>query len=48
MLKYGAQQQIDPYFTDCGNGNKPDCGNGNKPDGTPMTGNDPHDTKCQN
>jgi hypothetical protein len=36
VKKYGAQKQVDPYETD--------CGNGVKPDGTNITGNDPTDT----
>ena len=36
VKKYGAQQSVDPYNTD--------CGNGVKPDGTNITGNDPADT----
>jgi len=36
VAKYGAQQSVDPY--------RPDCGNGIKPDGTNVTGNDPTDT----
>jgi hypothetical protein len=36
VTKYGAQQQTDPW--------RSDCGNGLQPDGTPITGNDPTDT----
>lgn len=36
VAKYGAQQSVDPYDTD--------AGNGNHTDGSPITGNDPHDT----
>ncbi len=36
VTKYGAQQSVDPYASD--------CGNGLHPDGTPITGNDPLDT----
>ena len=36
VAKYGAQQEVDPW--------RPDCGNGVHPDGTPLTGNDPTDT----
>jgi hypothetical protein len=39
VSKYGAQQQTDPY--------RPNCGNGIKPNGTPITGNDPHDTSVK-
>ena len=35
VAKYGAQQQTDPYNSQ--------CGNGVKPDGTNITGNDPND-----
>jgi hypothetical protein len=36
VARYGAQQSTDPY--------DPDAGNGNHTDGSPITGNDPHDT----
>jgi hypothetical protein len=36
VSKYGAQQSVDPYDTN--------CGNGKHTNGTPITGNDPHDT----
>lgn len=36
VAKYGAQQEVDPWA--------PDAGNGIYPDGTPVTGNDPLDT----
>jgi hypothetical protein len=36
VAKYGAQQSVDPY--------RPDCGNGIRSDGTTITGNDPTDT----
>ncbi|GEM46760.1 glycoside hydrolase family 44 protein [Deinococcus cellulosilyticus] len=36
VKKYGAQQAVDPWH--------PDCGNGVKPDGTFITGNNPLDT----
>ncbi|MBI1279889.1 MAG: family 16 glycosylhydrolase [Anaerolineaceae bacterium] len=36
VAKYGAQQSVDPY--------RPDCGNGIKTNGTNITGNDPTDT----
>lgn len=40
VAKYGAQDSVDPW--------QPDCGNGMLPDGqTPITGNDPHDTSSQ-
>jgi Glycoside hydrolase family 44 len=39
VSKYGPQQRTDVF--------RPDCGNGIAPDGTPITGNDPHDTSIQ-
>ncbi len=36
VAKYGAQQSVDPW--------RPDCGNGILPNGNPMTNNDPQDT----
>ncbi len=36
VAKYGAQQRVDPY--------RPDCGNGIRTNGTKITGNDPRDT----
>lgn len=36
VARYGAQQSVDPWRTD--------CGNGVKPNGAPITGNDPTDT----
>ena len=36
VSKYGAQQSVDPFDTD--------CGNGIRANGTPITGNDPTDT----
>lgn len=36
VSKYGAQQSVDPYDSD--------CGNGVHSDGTPITNNDPNDT----
>lgn len=44
VAKYGAQQQTE--CTASGNAPwcQPDAGNGLKPDGTPIAGNDPHDT----
>ncbi len=36
VAKYGAQQSVDPY--------RPDCGNGVRTNGTTITGNDPTDT----
>ena len=39
VARYGAQQSIDPYDTD--------AGNGNHTDGSPITGNDPHDTSSE-
>lgn len=38
VAKYGAQQKTDPYYAD--------CGNGNKPDGSAVTGNDPNDVSA--
>ncbi len=39
VARYGAQQSVDPYDTD--------AGNGNHTDGSPITGNDPHDTSSE-
>jgi len=39
VTRYGAQQQTDPY--------DPDAGNGYHTNGTPITGNDPHDTSSE-
>jgi hypothetical protein len=39
VARYGAQQSTDPY--------DPDAGNGKHTDGTPITGNDPHDTSSE-
>lgn len=39
VSKYGAQQAVDPYDTD--------CGNGLAPDGSNITGNDPADTSIE-
>jgi hypothetical protein len=39
VARYGAQQATDPY--------DPDAGNGYHTDGTPITGNDPHDTSSE-
>ncbi|GAA0390385.1 hypothetical protein Acor_47080 [Acrocarpospora corrugata] len=39
VAKYGPQQRTDEW--------RPDCGNGVRPDGTPITGNDPHDTSVE-
>jgi len=36
VARYGAQQSVDPW--------QPDCGNGVRPDGTAVTNNDPLDT----
>ncbi len=38
--KYGEQQDRDWQWD-------PDCGNGNYPNGTPITGNDPHETSIE-
>jgi len=37
--RYGAQQSVDPYDTD--------AGNGRRANGDPLTGNDPHDTSSE-
>lgn len=39
VARYGPQQSTDVW--------RPDCGNGIRPDGTPVTGNDPHDTSVE-
>ncbi|HKE46503.1 MAG TPA: glycoside hydrolase family 44 protein [Rhodanobacteraceae bacterium] len=39
VARYGAQQSVDPYDTD--------AGNGYHTDGSPITGNDPHDTSSE-
>ena len=39
VAKYGPQQSTDQW--------RPDCGNGIRTDGTPITGNDPHDTSVE-
>ncbi|SDY38601.1 Cellulose binding domain-containing protein [Micromonospora pattaloongensis] len=39
VAKYGPQQRTDQW--------RPDCGNGVRPDGSPVTGNDPHDTSVE-
>ena len=39
VMRYGAQQSTDPY--------DPDAGNGIHTNGTPITGNDPHDTSSE-
>ncbi|MEV0755676.1 glycoside hydrolase family 44 protein [Streptosporangium sp. NPDC050280] len=39
VAKYGEQQSVDPWATD--------CGDGKKPDGTLITGNDPKDTSVE-
>jgi hypothetical protein len=39
VARYGAQQSVDPYDTD--------AGNGYRTNGTPVTGNDPHDTSTE-
>ncbi len=39
VAKYGAQQKVEPYVAD--------RGNGLKPEGTPITGNDPRDTSVE-
>jgi len=44
VAKYGAQQQTECTVTGFPDWCQPDAGNGNHPDGSPITGNDPHDT----
>ena len=44
VAKYGAQQQTECTATGNAPWCQPDAGNGIRPDGTPVTGNDPHDT----
>ncbi|HTY43424.1 MAG TPA: glycoside hydrolase family 44 protein [Thermoanaerobaculia bacterium] len=44
VAKYGAQQQTECTATGYPPWCQPDAGNGNHADGTPITGNDPHDT----
>jgi hypothetical protein len=44
VSKYGAQQSTECTVTGFPPWCEPDAGNGNRPDGTPITGNDPHDT----
>ncbi|HKD16862.1 MAG TPA: glycoside hydrolase family 44 protein, partial [Thermoanaerobaculia bacterium] len=44
VAKYGAQQQTECTVTGFPPWCQPDAGNGNHTDGTPITGNDPHDT----
>lgn len=44
VAKYGAQQQTECTATGNAFWCTADAGNGIKPDGTPITGNDPHDT----
>ncbi|MDH2430509.1 glycoside hydrolase family 44 protein [Sphaerisporangium sp. TRM90804] len=39
VAKYGPQRRTDEW--------RPDCGDGVRPDGTPVTGNDPHDTSVE-
>ncbi|MCK6683134.1 MAG: hypothetical protein L6R30_12035 [Thermoanaerobaculia bacterium] len=47
VSKYGAQQQTECTATGGASWCNPDAGNGNRPDGTPITGNDPHDTSVE-
>src|SRR5262249_7498493 len=42
--KYGTQQQTECTATGGASWCNPDAGNGLRPNGTPITGNDPHDT----
>jgi hypothetical protein len=44
VSKYGAQQQTECTLTGFPPWCQPDAGNGNHADGSPITGNDPHDT----
>ena len=44
VAKYGAQQQTECTATGFPDWCQPDAGNGNHPDGSPISGNDPHDT----
>jgi hypothetical protein len=44
VSKYGAQQQTECTVTGYPPWCQPDAGNGNHTDGSPITGNDPHDT----
>jgi hypothetical protein len=44
VAKYGAQQATECTATGYPSWCNPDAGNGLHPDGTPITGNDPHDT----
>src|SRR5581483_2995245 len=44
VAKYGPQQQTECTATGNAFWCNPDAGNGVRPDGTPITGNDPHDT----
>ena len=44
VARYGAQQQTECTATGFPPWCQPDAGNGDHPDGTPITGNDPHDT----
>lgn len=44
VAKYGAQQQTECTVTGNASWCQPDAGNGLRPNGTPITGNDPHDT----
>jgi hypothetical protein len=44
VAKYGAQQQTECTVTGNASWCQPDAGNGLHPNGTPITGNDPHDT----
>src|SRR6185436_3015991 len=44
VARYGAQQQTECTVTGGASWCQPDAGNGIRPNGTPVTGNDPHDT----
>jgi hypothetical protein len=47
VAKYGAQQQTECTATGWPSWCEPDAGNGVRPDGSPVTGNDPHDTSIE-
>lgn len=47
VAKYGAQQQTECTASGWPSWCEPDAGNGIRPDGSPVTGNDPHDTSIE-
>ncbi|MBY0278530.1 glycoside hydrolase family 44 protein, partial [Candidatus Binatia bacterium] len=47
VAKYGAQQETECTATGNAFWCNPDAGNGVRPNGTPITGNDPHDTSVE-